>query len=50
MDAIRADLEKPDADIDQVWAKETRKRWAAYQADRAPTLSYKAVMAKYRRR
>ncbi len=35
-DAIRADLDKPDPEIDRVWAGEARKRWEAYKAGRAP--------------
>ena len=44
-----ADLDKPDPEIDRVWAEEARKRWEAYKAGRIPTVSYEAVMAKYRR-
>jgi hypothetical protein len=35
-------------DVDQVWAEEARKRWAAYKAGKLPTVSYDAVMTKYR--
>ena len=28
VDAILTDLDKPDPEIDRVWAKEARKRWA----------------------
>ncbi len=49
VDVILADLDKPDLEIDRVWAKEARKRWAAYKAGRIPTVSYEAVMAKHRR-
>jgi len=48
VDAILADLDKPDAEIDRVWAEEARKRWAAYKEGRIPTVSYEEVMAKYR--
>lgn len=48
VDAILADLDKPDPEIDRVWAKEARKRWAAYKAGRTQTLAYEAVMAKHR--
>lgn len=50
VDAILADLDKPDPEIDRIWAEEARKRWAAYKAGRMPTVSYEEVMAKYRRR
>lgn len=49
VDAILADLDKPDPEIDRVWAEEARKRWAAYKAGRARTVSYESVMAKHRR-
>jgi hypothetical protein len=43
------DLDKPDPEIDRIWAEEARKRWAAYQAGKVPTVSYESVMAKHRR-
>lgn len=48
VDAILTDLDRPDPEIDRIWAEEARKRWAAYKAGRAPTVSYEEVMAKYR--
>jgi len=48
VDAILTDLDKPDPEIDRVWAEEARKRWAAYKAGRIPTVSYDEVMAKFR--
>ena len=50
VDAILSDLNKPDPEIDSVWANEARKRWAAYKEGRIPTVSYEEVMAKYRPR
>ena len=47
-DAILSDLDKPDPEIDRIWADEARKRWAAYKAGKVPTVSYESVMAKYR--
>lgn len=49
VDAILADLDKPDPEIDRVWAEEARKRWEAYKEGRAQTVSYETVMAKHRR-
>jgi putative addiction module component (TIGR02574 family) len=49
VDAILSDLEKPDPEIDGVWAEEARSRWAAYKAGRIPTVAYEEVMAKHRR-
>jgi putative addiction module component (TIGR02574 family) len=40
VNAILADLDKPDPEIDRIWADEARKRWAAYKAGRIPTVSY----------
>ena len=48
VDAILADLERPDPEIDRIWAEEARKRWAAYKAGRLRTVSYEDVMSKYR--
>ena len=45
--AILADLDKPDPEIDRIWADEARKRWAAYKAGLVPTVSYEDVMAKH---
>ncbi len=49
LDAILTDLDKPDPEIDRIWANEARKRWAAYQAGRLSTVSYEELMAKYNR-
>jgi putative addiction module component (TIGR02574 family) len=50
VEAILTDLDKPDPEIDGIWAEEARKRWAAYKAGRIPTISYEDVMAKHRQR
>ena len=47
VDVILKDLDKPDPEIDRVWAAEARKRWSAYKAGRVATVSYKSVMAKH---
>jgi putative addiction module component (TIGR02574 family) len=49
VDVILKDLDKPDPEMDRVWAVEARKRWTAYKAGRVPTVSYESVMAKHRR-
>jgi putative addiction module component (TIGR02574 family) len=49
VDAILNDLDKPDPEIERIWATEAKKRWAAYKAGGIPTISYEEVMAKYRR-
>ena len=48
VDAILADLDRPDPEIDRIWAEESRKRWAAYKAGRAHTVSYEEVISKHR--
>jgi putative addiction module component (TIGR02574 family) len=47
VDTLLSDLDKPDPEIDRVWAEEARKRWAAYKAGKVPTVSYESVMAKH---
>src|ERR1051325_9468446 len=48
VDAILTDLDKPDPEIDRIWADEARQRWAAYKEGRIPTVSYDEVMSKHR--
>ena len=48
VDTILSDLDKPDPEIDRVWADEARKRWAAHKAGKVPTVSYESLMAKHR--
>jgi restriction endonuclease S subunit len=49
LDAILTDLDKPDHEIDQIWAEEARKRWSSYKAGRLQTVSYEELMRKYNR-
>ena len=49
VDAILANLDRPDPEIDRVWAEEARKRWGAYKEGRIASVSYEDVMTKYRR-
>ena len=48
VDEILSDLDKPDPEIDRIWAEEARKRWTAYKAGHIPSVSYQEVMEKYR--
>ena len=50
VDNILLELDRPDPEIDRVWADEARRRWQAYREGRASSVSYARVMAKYRRR
>jgi len=45
---ILADLDTPNPAIDAVWAAEAQKRWDAYQSGKLETVSYEAVMQKYK--
>jgi len=49
VDAILADLDKPDPEIDRVWAEAARRRWAVYKAGRIATVSYQEVMKRHQR-
>jgi hypothetical protein len=49
LDVILADLDRPDPEIDRIWAEEARKRWAAYREGRIPAMSYREIMDKHRR-
>lgn len=39
VEAILTDLDRPDPEIDRIWAEEARKRWDAYKAGRLKTVS-----------
>ncbi len=49
VDTILTDLDKPDPELDRIWAEESRKRWTDYKEGRNPSISYQDVMDKYRR-
>lgn len=46
VDSILLQLDKPDPEIDRIWADEARKRWQAYKAEKLETVSYEQVMEK----
>jgi putative addiction module component (TIGR02574 family) len=48
VDSILMQLDKPDPEIDRIWADEARKRWHAYKEGKLKTVSYDQVMAKHR--
>jgi putative addiction module component (TIGR02574 family) len=50
VDSILLDLDRPDPEIDKVWADEAKARWQAYRAGRAEHVPYAEVMARYRRK
>ena len=48
IDALLASVNKPDVEIDALWAKEAEDRLAAYSAGTLKTLDLNQVLAKYR--
>ena len=48
IDALLATVDKPDAEIDALWAKEAESRLAAYQNGEIQALDLNQVLAKYR--
>ena len=48
VDSILTQLDKPDPELDRIWADEARKRWQAYKAGKLETVPYEQVMEKYR--
>jgi putative addiction module component (TIGR02574 family) len=48
LDVILTDLDTPNPEIDQIWANEARKRWDAYKAGRLETISYEALIKRYK--
>jgi hypothetical protein len=49
VDLMLRQLDKPDPEIDKVWAQEARKRWQAYREGKLGTVSYEQVMEKHQR-
>ncbi len=49
VDEILRNLDKPDPEIDRIWAEEARKRWEAYKIGQIQAVSYQDVMSKYKR-
>lgn len=50
VDSILLELDRPDPEIDRVWADEARARWQAFRAGRANHVPYAEVMDKHRRK
>jgi putative addiction module component (TIGR02574 family) len=50
VDSILIQLDRPDPEIDRIWADEARKRWLAYKSGKLETVSYEKVMSKHRTR
>lgn len=50
VDMILTKLDRPDSELDKIWAEEATKRWAAYKEGRLKAIPYDEVMARYRDR
>lgn len=48
VDMLLSQLDRPDPEIDRLWAEEAGSRWKAYKAGKIGTVSYDEVMEKYR--
>ena len=48
VDSILIQLDRPDPEIDRIWAEEARNRWQAYKAGKLESVPYDKVMGKYR--
>jgi putative addiction module component (TIGR02574 family) len=49
LNLLLTDLDRPDPEIDQIWANEARRRWDAYKAGRVETVSYEELLDRYKR-
>jgi putative addiction module component (TIGR02574 family) len=49
VDIILCQLDRPDPEIDRIWAAEARRRWKAYRENRLATVPYEDVMGKHRK-
>jgi len=47
VDAILTDLHQSSSSLDQVWAEEAQRRWAAYKAGKIATVSHEEVFNKH---
>lgn len=45
---LLANLDTPDPEIDTIWRDEAQTRWQSYQAGELKTVSYNAIMQKYK--
>lgn len=48
IDALLATVDKPDVEIDALWAKEAEDRFAAYNTGKIKAFDLNQVLAKYR--
>jgi putative addiction module component (TIGR02574 family) len=50
VDSILAQLDKPDPEIDKIWAQEAERRWKSYKEGKTTAVPYDDVMGKYRKK
>jgi len=50
VDVLLTELDKPDPDIDRVWAAESQRRWRAYKAGKMKAVPYNEVIKKFKKR
>lgn len=50
VDVLLTELDKPDPDIDRVWAGESQRRWKAYKAGKMKAIPYNEVMKKFKKK
>ena len=50
VDSILAELDRPNPEIERIWAEEATKRWKKYTAGNLEFVSYKQVMEKHKRK
>lgn len=48
VDSILMQLDRPNPEIDRIWADEAKKRWQAYKAEKLETVPYEKIKVKYR--
>jgi putative addiction module component (TIGR02574 family) len=48
VDTILMQLDRPNPEVDRIWADEAKKRWQAYKSGKLETVPYDQVMGKYR--
>jgi putative addiction module component (TIGR02574 family) len=44
VDVLLAELDKPDPEIDRVWAAESQRRWKAYKTGKMKAIRYDEVI------
>ena len=50
VNVLLTELDKPDPDIDRVWAAESQRRWKAYKAGKMKAIPYQEVMKRFKKR